>query len=84
MSKLKSLLIALIGIFAITVSCNDDFLLKEPLGQIAGPTLNNADGVEGKLIAAYRTLSGQGMSGGGTWYYATTGWIMGSLSLIHI
>ena len=80
MRKFKSLLIALIGAFAITVSCDDDFLLKEPLGQIAGPTLNNAEGVEGKLIAAYRTLSGQGMSGGGTWYYATTGWIMGSIA----
>ena len=68
MRKLKSLLIAFLGILTITIGCSDEFLLKEPLGQIAGPTLLNADGVEGKLIAAYRTLSGQGMN----------------LSLIHI
>ena len=30
MRKIKSLLIAAIGIFAITVGFNDDFLLKEP------------------------------------------------------
>ena len=80
MKKLKSLLIASIGIVALTASCNDDFLLKEPLGQIAGPSLNNAEGVEGKLIAAYRTLSGQGMNGGGTWYYDIHGWIFGSIA----
>lgn len=80
MRKLKSLLIASMGILAITVSCNDDFLLKEPLGQIAGPSLNNAAGVEGKLVAAYRTLSGQGMNGGGTWYYDIHGWIFGSIA----
>lgn len=80
MKKLKLLLIASIGIVAITASCNDDFLLKEPLGQIAGPSLNNAEGVEGKLIAAYRTLSGQGMNGGGTWYYDIHGWIFGSIA----
>ena len=50
MKKLKLLLIASIGIVAITASCNDDFLLKEPLGQIAGPSLNNAAGVEGNLL----------------------------------
>ena len=80
MKKLKLLLIASIGIVAITASCNDDFLLKEPLGQIAGPSLNNSEGVEGKLIAAYRTLSGQGMNGGGTWYYDIHGWIFGSIA----
>ena len=80
MRKLKSLLIAFLGILTITIGCSDEFLLKEPLGQIAGPTLLNADGVEGKLIAAYRTLSGQGMNSAGAWFYATTGWIMGSIA----
>ena len=80
MKKLKYLLIATIGIFAITVSCSDEFLLKEPQGSIAGPSLANASGVEGKLIAAYRTLSGQGMNGGGTWYYDIHGWIFGGIA----
>ena len=80
MKKLKYLLIATIGILAITVSCSDEFLLKEPQGSIAGPSLANASGVEGKLIAAYRTLSGQGMNGGGTWYYDIHGWIFGGIA----
>jgi hypothetical protein len=80
MKKLKYLLIATIGIFAITVSCSEEFLLKEPQGSIAGPSLANAAGVEGKLIAAYRTLSGQGMNGGGTWYYDIHGWIFGGIA----
>jgi hypothetical protein len=80
MKKLKFLLFASMGILAITVSCSDDFLLKEPQGSIAGPSLANAAGVEGKLIAAYRTLSGQGMNGGGTWYYDIHGWIFGGIA----
>ena len=80
MKKLKYLLIATMGILSVTVSCSDDFLLKEPQGSIAGPALNNAAGVEGKLIAAYRTLSGQGMNGGGTWYYDIHGWIFGGIA----
>ena len=66
MRKIKSLLIVSIGIIAFTISCNEDFLDKKPLGLISGDTINDSAGVEGKLVAAYRTLSGQGMSGGGT------------------
>ena len=98
MRKIKSLLIVSIGIIAFTISCNEDFLDKKPLGLISGDTINDSAGVEGKLVAAYRTLSGQGMSGGGTWFYDIHGWIFGSiasdnavkgtdagdLSLIHI
>tara|TARA_B110000858_G_scaffold109186_1_gene124799 strand:- start:110 stop:496 length:387 start_codon:yes stop_codon:yes gene_type:complete len=80
MKKLKYLLIATIGILAITVSCSDEFLLKTPQGSIAGSTIANAAGLEGKLIAAYRTISGQGMNGGGTWYYDIHGWIFGGIA----
>ena len=45
MKKLKYLLIATIGILAITVSCSDEFLLKTPQGSIAGSTIANAAGV---------------------------------------
>ena len=80
MKKLKLILFASIGIVALTASCSDEFLDKKPLGQISGSTINDAAGVEGKLIAAYRTLSGQGMNGGGTWYYDIHGWIFGSIA----
>lgn len=80
MRKIKSLLIVSIGIIAFTISCNEDFLDKKPLGLISGDTINDAAGVEGKLVAAYRTLSGQGMSGGGTWFYDIHGWIFGSIA----
>ena len=80
MRKIKSLLIVSIGIIAFTISCNEDFLDKKPLGLISGDTINDSAGVEGKLVAAYRTLSGQGMSGGGTWFYDIHGWIFGSIA----
>jgi hypothetical protein len=80
MKNLKTLLVASFAIFALTVACDDDFLTKEPQASLSGPALNNADGVEGKLVSAYRTLSGYGMSGGGTWYYSTWAWIFGAIS----
>ena len=80
MKNLKTLFVASFAIFALTVACDDEFLTKEPQAALSGPALNNADGVEGKLISAYSTLSGYGMDGGGTWYYSTWAWIFGSIS----
>ena len=80
MKNLKTLFVASFAIFALTVACDDEFLTKEPQASLSGPALNNAAGVEGKLVSAYRTLSGYGMDGGGTWYYSTWAWIFGSIS----
>ncbi|MDA9003271.1 RagB/SusD family nutrient uptake outer membrane protein [Flavobacteriaceae bacterium] len=80
MKNLKTLFVASFAIFAFTVACDDEFLTKEPQASLSGPALSNADGVEGKLISAYSTLSGYGMDGGGTWYYSTWAWIFGSIS----
>ena len=80
MKNLKTLFVASFAIFALTVACDDEFLTKEPQAALSGPALNNAAGVEGKLISAYSTLSGYGMDGGGTWYYSTWAWIFGSIS----
>ena len=80
MKNLKTLFVASFAIFAFTVACDDEFLTKEPQASLSGPALANADGVEGKLISAYSTLSGYGMDGGGTWYYSTWAWIFGSIS----
>ena len=80
MKNLKTLFVASFAIFALTVACDDEFFTKEPQAALSGPALNNAAGVEGKLISAYSTLSGYGMDGGGTWYYSTWAWIFGSIS----
>ena len=73
MKNLKTLFVASFAIFALTVACDDEFLTKEPQAALSGPALNNAAGVEGKLISAYSTLSGYGMSNATTWYYSTWG-----------
>ena len=80
MKNLRNLLLASFAVVSLTVACSDDFLTKEPQAALSGPALANAAGVEGKLISAYRTLSGYGMDGGGTWYYSTWSWIFGSIS----
>ena len=80
MRNFKNLFFGILAIAIFTVACNEDFLIKEPQASLSGPALANADGVEGKLISAYRTLQGYGMSGGGTWYYSTWAWIFGAIS----
>jgi len=80
MKNLKNLLFASLAVVALTAACSEEFLTKEPQASLSGPALANADGVEGKLVSAYRTLQGYGMSGGGTWYYSTWSWIFGAIS----
>ena len=80
MKNFKNLFFGILAIAIFTVACNEEFLTKEPQASLSGPALANADGVEGKLISAYRTLQGYGMSGGGTWYYSTWAWIFGAIS----
>jgi hypothetical protein len=80
MKKLITYLTAIAGVTLLSVACSDEFLLKEPKGQITSAALNNPDGIEGKLVAAYRSLSGSGMNGGGTWYYDVHNWIFGGIA----
>lgn len=80
MRKMRNFLILSAATLLITVGCDEDFLTKDPKAALAGPSIQNADGVEGKLISAYRTLQGTGMDGGGTWYYSTWAWIFGAIS----
>jgi len=77
---MRNFLILTAATLFITVGCDEDFLTKDPKAALAGPSIQNADGVEGKLISAYRTLQGTGMDGGGTWYYSTWAWIFGAIS----
>ena len=80
MKNLKNLFFASLAIVTLTVACDEEFLTKEPQASLSGPALANSDGVEGKLVSAYRTLAGYGMSGGGTSYYSTWSWIFGAIS----
>ena len=77
---MRNFLILTAATLFIAVGCDEDFLTKDPKAALAGPSIQNADGVEGKLISAYRTLQGTGMDGGGTWYYSTWAWIFGAIS----
>lgn len=80
MKKLITYLTAIAGVSLLSVACSDEFLLKEPKGQITSAALNNAEGIEGKLVAAYRSISGSGMRGGGTWFYDVHNWIFGGIA----
>ena len=80
MKKLLTYLTAIAGVSLLSVACSDEFLLKEPKGQITSAALNNPEGIEGKLVAAYRSISGSGMNGGGTWYYDIHNWIFGGIA----
>jgi len=80
MKNLKMFFVASLTLALFVVGCSDEFLTKEPQASLSGPALNNADGVEGKLISAYRTLQGYGLDDAGTWYYSTWSWIFGAIS----
>jgi hypothetical protein len=80
MKKFFTYLTALSGVALLSVACSDEFLLKEPKGQITSAALNNVTGIEGKLVAAYRSISGSGMNGGGTWFYDVHNWIFGGIA----
>ncbi len=72
----SALTFALIGMAAL--SCRDEFLEQPPIGTFDEGVLNNAIGVEGRLIAAYSLLNGVGASGGG-WEASGTNWVFGSI-----
>ena len=68
----------LIFIAGTTYACKD-FLAGDPQGALDENTLRNAAGVEGTLIAAYRTLDwNHGV--GGAWGTAASNWVWGSLT----
>lgn len=57
MKKFKIIPLILITLFW-SVSCSDDFLNVDPPGSYSAPSLQNAKGVEGMLIATYSALDG--------------------------
>jgi hypothetical protein len=61
-----------------TYAC-EDFLVGAPQGTLDEQTLANQTGVEGTLIAAYRTLDWVG-GVGGDWAHTASNWVWGSVT----
>lgn len=51
-------MIAAVTLLFMSISCSDEFLEADPPGSYSEPSLQNASGVEGMLIAAYSALDG--------------------------
>ena len=66
-------------VLAVAVGCSEDILedASEPQGVLNEGTLQDANGVEGSLIAAYRNLD---WSGAGGWGHAASNWVWGSVT----
>jgi hypothetical protein len=78
MMKLKYLTyIALVALIMQLTAC-DDFLYTRPQGVISEEGLQNADGVEPLVIAAYAALAGP-ESRWDSWWRPTTNWIQGEV-----
>jgi len=76
MNKLISLIqiVLISGSITLISSCGEDFLTQAPPASLAGPTLETAQGVEGILTGAYRTMIGGDIFGsamGSDWVYAS-------------
>jgi len=70
------ILITVLTVYSLSVcSCNEDFLVKEPPGALAGSVMASPEGVEGLLIGAYSALQGRSRFGGAMatdWTYGGT------------
>lgn len=76
--KLKYIInIMLVTILVPLISC-EDFLDSRPQGVISEEGLQNADGVQPLVIAAYASLAGP-ESRYDTWWRPTTNWIQGEV-----
>lgn len=70
--------IASMLLVAGTIYGCEDFLNTPPQGSLDANTLANQNGVEGSLIAAYRTLDWS-TAVGGAWGSAASNWVWGSV-----
>ncbi|MCA6078918.1 RagB/SusD family nutrient uptake outer membrane protein [Fulvivirga sedimenti] len=59
MKEYRILIVSMVSLLMlIIISCSEEFLEPEPPGSYSEPSLQNAKGVEGMLIAAYSALDG--------------------------
>lgn len=73
---IKTLLIGFGFVGLFTVSCKDSFLDRPPLGAISENAIANATGVEGSLVVAYRSLTGNNVA---AWYTSPMNWVWGGI-----
>lgn len=82
MKNLRVIPLILITLFW-SVSCSEDFLNVSPPGSYSAPSLQNAKGVEGMLIATYSALDGSWFEDWGNNHFNQNGgasnWIWGSV-----
>lgn len=56
--KNKKMSLAIAFLLMLGISCSDEFIEVPPANSLAGPLLENQDGVEGLLIGVYSALNG--------------------------
>ena len=76
MRRIFRILIYPVVLSLFQISCNEEFLVREPQGVVAGSVAMNPEGMEGILIGAYGALRGKSMFGGGL----CTDWVYGSIT----
>jgi starch-binding outer membrane protein, SusD/RagB family len=62
-----------LSLMLLAVSCNDDFLVITPTGQLGQAQLTSKNGLEGSLIAAYAQLNGRAnrLASANNWVWGT-------------
>lgn len=81
---MKRILILLVGLATgfnlLVTSCSEDFLTKNPQGQLSESVLSSVDGLEALLIGAYAELDGNASwDAGDMWRSTTTNWVFGNV-----
>jgi hypothetical protein len=74
MKRIIQIAISFIGLVAFNLSCSDEFLTREPEGQISEGDVTNQQGVEGLLLGAYNMVNGGGLTGQ-TWHNDAQNWV---------
>lgn len=81
MKPLYNYRILLVALTLFIISCDNDFLRKEPLGVVGDIQLANKKGLDALLIAAYGQLDGLGHSPTiPPWSLGASNWVWGSIS----
>lgn len=75
-SKIKIVTLVTVFTAGFTVSCDESFLDRPPVGAISETAIANLTGVQGSLIVAYRSLSGQNVA---AWYTSPMNWLWGGI-----
>ena len=79
MKKISIILASLIFL-AITISCSESFLEKEPPGTTAEPVFYSEKGIDALLLGAYGMISGGFMEWAFSWGASVQNWHYGSVA----